>query len=120
MKTFIAVSILFVVLGVAFLPYLVRADDHHNPSVTNITIHESFTQRVVEQAPGVALGIATAQHSFNSSTFALQWSVGAATYENTDALSLAIGKRVGGILLNGSIGFENGSKGAGIGITGAF
>ena len=121
MKTLIAVSILFIVLGVAFLPYLVKADGRHDEAViNNTTISTTINQVTKREYSGQALAIAAAQHSFNSSTFALQWSIGAATYEDTDALSIAIGKRVNGLLLNGSIGIENGSKGAGIGITGTF
>jgi hypothetical protein len=93
------------------------ADRNHETTIINNTTINHSTNT---EYSGQALALAAAQHSFNSSTFALQWSIGAATYEDTDALSLAIGKRVNGLLLNGSIGIENGSKGAGIGITGTF
>ena len=96
------------------------ADRNHETNETAINNITLINQTIKKEYSGQALAIAAAQHSFNSSTFALQWSIGAATYEDTDALSLAIGKRVNGLLLNGSIGLENGSKGAGIGITGTF
>ena len=112
--------ILFTLIWVC-IPFLAKADGRHDePVINNTTISTTINQVTKREYSGQALAIAAAQHSFNSSTFALQWSIGAATYEDTDAFSIAIGKRVNGLLLNGSIGIENGSKGAGIGITGTF
>jgi len=112
--------ILFTLIWIC-IPYLAKADGRHDESIiNNITISPTINQITKYEYSGQALAIAAAQHSFNSSTFALQWSIGAATYEDTDALSIAIGKRVNDLLLNGSIGIENGTTGAGIGITGTF
>ena len=111
--------ILFTLIWVC-IPLLAKADSRHDDPTINNTINTTINHITRYEYSGQALAIAAAQHSFNSSTFALQWSIGAATYEDTDALSIAIGKRVNGLLLNGSIGIENGSKGAGIGITGTF
>ena len=112
--------ILFTLIWIC-IPFIVKADSRHDESaINNTTINHTINQITKYEYSGQALAIAAAQHSFNSSTFALQWSIGAATYEDTDALSIAIGKRVNGLLLNGSIGIENGTTGAGIGITGTF
>ena len=84
-------AIIICMLVFAFLPFAVQADnrhDHHTPVVIQ---SDTVVNRYYKQ--GASLALAAAQHSFNSSTFALQWSVGAATYGDTDALSIAIGKR---------------------------
>lgn len=65
---------------------------------------------------GVALGIAASQHNFDMSTKKTQISVAVGQYDGDEAVSFAAGKRVGDLLVNGSIGSEGGKQGMGAGI----
>ena len=116
MKTLTLTSILFIDLGMTFLPYLVRADSVKEYKVINI--HQSFPIQITNKPSGIALGIATAQHNFDLGTSKTQISIGAGSYDGNNALSIGAGKRIGdSVLLNGSIGKEGGNTGIGAGIT---
>ena len=69
---------------------------------------------------GVALGLAASQHNFDMGVNKFQGSVGLGTFQGVDALSFSLGKRYKDILINGSIGSENGLTGYGAGITWRF
>ena len=125
MKTTGMIAIITIMLAFSALPFAVKAGgQHHEDSettvVSNVTVNQTLSQKITEQAKGVALSLAAAQHSFDTSTFAPQWSVGAASYGDSDAISIAIGKRFNNVLINGSIGYEDGERGYGVGITGTF
>lgn len=84
-------------------------NEHHNDTVYNQTT-------IKEMNSGTALGIANAQHQFDMSTHSLQGSVAMGHYDGADALSFALGKRFDKILLNGSVGLEDGKVGYGVGL----
>jgi hypothetical protein len=120
MKTLIAASILFIILGVAFLPYLVQADNRHEHEITNIIIPQSFTQRVIEQAPGVALAIATSQLICDAGTRKNQVSIGLGSFEDDEAIALGGCKSFDNVTIKGSIGNEGGHVGYGLGFSAKF
>lgn len=127
MKTVTLLAIIALMLAFSALPFAVQAGGRHNEHetsettvVSDITINQTLTQRITEEAKGNAISLAAAQHSFDMSTFAPQWSIGAASSGDSDAISFAIGKRFNNVLINGSIGYEDGEKGYGVGITGTF
>jgi hypothetical protein len=104
------VIIAFCVIAVLFfMANIAWSHDHHESKVIQ-TVKNN----------GVALAIAKAQHSFDWSTEKIQGSVGMGSFDNNDAISFAAGKRVGQILLNGSIGRENSKYGYGVGVTWRF
>ena len=83
---------------------------------TEVTQHITINKKVI----GMALGIAKAQHQFDKGSPKLQWSIGAGSFEDSDAISLGLGKRINGVMVNGSYGIEDGEEGYGIGINGNF
>ncbi len=100
------------------LSFSVMADEKHhnvNAPVNNVTNY-SVTNYDVS---GVATSIANSQHSFSFGTFALQGSLGAATYNNSNALSFGLAKRFNRVLISGSVSSEsvsdNYSFGVGVG-----
>ena len=105
---FVLVAILF--FGILMTSYA------HNDKVIYETVIEQYNQ----ETKGVALAIAKSQHNFDWSTEKLQGSIGMGSFEGKDAISFGIGKRVGQILLNGSVGVESGNHGYGAGITWRF
>ena len=84
--------------------------------------HDRYQPTIINNydSEGTALAIAKAQHNFDWSTGKWQGSVGLGSFDNTDAISFGMGKRVGQTLLNGSIGRENGKYGYGIGVNWRF
>lgn len=117
MKILIAASILFIILGTAFLPYLVKAGENHHGSHTTIIIPQTFTQRVTEQAPGVALAIATSQLVCDAGTRKNQVSIGLGSFEGDEAIALGGCKSFDNITIKGSVGNENGHVGYGAGFS---
>lgn len=110
-------------LILALLPFASYAGDPHGSSQTTTIITNTYTYpRTIKSYTGVALGLAAAQHSFSITTPALQWSISAATYEDSDAASFAIAKKLTGesIMVNFSYGLEDGHEGFGVGINGVF
>ena len=86
-------------------------EEYITESTSSTTINNSIT--------GIALSIATSQHQFDFGTSEDVWqgSVGVGNYKGKTATSFALGKRVGRMLVNGSVGKEEGSDlsfGAGI------
>lgn len=105
------------------IPAITYAGGNHGHSEESSTIINNttnITYKTTSTVSGMALGLAASQHNFDLSTYAYQWSIGAAYYDNEDAISFALGKRINNILINGSIGYENGTRGAGIGVNGRF
>ena len=99
------------------------ADKLHKPyltaPITRITqVNETTITK--DQAAGVALAIAGNQHHFDFATDDWQASVGLGSYNEEDAASLAMGKRLKGVLLNGSVGRADGEYGYGIGMNWRF
>jgi len=73
-------------------------------------------------AEGVALAIAAAQCQFDFGTYSTQGCVSAGSYDNKDAINFGVGKRFGKnrLLLNGSVGIENGKTGVGAAVNWRF
>jgi len=110
-------SLFYFLLG--FLAILVFStayakDPHHEHNVT--TYQEVITNPIHN---GTALALAS-NHNFYWGTNDYQWSVGAGFYEGNEGLSFGIGKRIDRVLFTSSIGIENGSTGARIGLSGQF
>ena len=83
--------------------------------VTNVTELTNITNHTTEQADGVALAIANGQLNFDFATNDYQAGIGLGSFDGEDAVSVGIGKRLNGVLLNGSIGREGNKYGYGIG-----
>lgn len=109
-KVIIAFCLFAVLFFAANIAY---AHDKHDKYINN-----EQTQIVSNQTQkGVALGIAAANHHFDLGTYETQISLAAGSYSGSEAVSIAIGKRVKDVLINGSIGREGGKTGIGIGVT---
>jgi len=78
--------------------HLYASGDRSTTTTTNTYNYSSVTD-----ARGVAIAIASAQHNFDYGTYSWQGSVGAGYYNGEDAVSFGVAKRVGKILMNGSI-----------------
>ena len=83
--------------------------------VTNIIHNDYFETNY--NTEGTALGLAASQHHFDLSTYDLQFSVGTGEFNGAEALSFGLAKRFNNILLNATIGEENGQTGYGAGFT---
>jgi len=69
----------------------------------NKTVHTTNnTYTSIEDARGVAIAIASAQHNFDYGTYSWQGSVGVGMYKEEEAVSFGVAKRVGKVLMNGS------------------
>ncbi len=68
-----------------------------------------------EKASGTALAIATANHTFYWGVKKTQASIAVGQYDGESAVSIGIGKRFDGLLINGSIGSEDNKVGYGAG-----
>jgi len=86
-------------------------------NVTNVYPTQSVSQTVSTKVSGVALGIATSQLVFDAGTSKTQISAGIGSFDDSDALAVGIGKKIDNLMLNGSIGFEDGKKGYGAGVS---
>ena len=91
----------------------------------NIAWSDSYRSIVYEQSPptispqkasGAALAIAMSQLSFDWSTRAYQAGVGLGSYDDLDSIAVGFGKRVDRMLINGSVGRENGKYGYGFSV----
>lgn len=69
---------------------------------------------------GIALSLATAQQHFDFGTHSWQGSIGAGTFDSDAAISFGVAKRLDRVLVNGSVGFESGKTGVGIGVNWRF
>jgi len=69
---------------------------------------------------GVAAALASSQHNFGFYTPKTQWSIAGGQFDNESALSIGLGKRLGDVLINGSVVNESGEIGFGIGLSGRF
>jgi len=111
-----------IVILACLLPTLVLGGGghHHNHESTTVTNNTVVTKQV--DTSGVALSIAAAQHQFDWGTYKLQGAVGFGGYDNSNAISLGVGKRLGKdrMLLNGSVGIENNKLGYGAGMNWRF
>lgn len=112
------------------MPVSVFAENPHHTHEPTTVIEENiyvteehkYTTNINKgssESEGVALGIAQAQHQFDFGTYSAQGSVAIGGYEDRRAVSIGFGKRMGGatgdnrMLLNGSIGIEEGKMGGG-------
>jgi len=96
------------------------SDPHHDhESSTNTT---TILNSRIENTDGIALAIAAAQHQFDWGTYSLQGSIGVGEYDGNNAISFGIGGRIGKdrMLVNGSIGVEEGKTGIGAGLNWRF
>jgi hypothetical protein len=107
---FCVFAVLFFAANIAW------SHDYHRTT----KVIEKVTDKTIINPAGVALAIAKAQHQMDWSTVKWQGSVGMGSFDNNDAISFADGKRVGQILLNISVGRENGKYGYGAGATWRF
>ena len=94
------------------LSFNAMADNYHHGTADTIVNNTT--------SEGVALGIAVAQHHFDFGTNSWQGSVGAGYFDDDTALSLAIGKRFGRMLINGSVSYEDDKTGLGVGLNWRF
>lgn len=102
-KTIILIALILIISVFANIAY--SHDNHQSSSVTN-----------VYNSQGVALAIATAQIHPEVGTSKWQFGAGLGSYGNTSAITVGIGKRVGKVLINGTLGTENGKTGLGVGV----
>ena len=92
-------------------------NNYYTTTTTLNNFGVSETQSAIE---GVTMSYAASQHHFDLSTYSLQMSVGAASFRGEEALSFAIGKRVGDILINGSVSGSDNNQAYGFGATWRF
>ena len=103
-------------------PYVGYAGDR----VENSYYTENHYNEVInisrESKQGVALGLAASSHHFDVGRYPLQWSVALGAYDNRNAASFAMGKRISekSLLLNSQIGIEENKVGFSIGLSGTF
>jgi len=105
-------------IGLLLFSTMIFVDHHH---------HSTVYKSEISKPMGTALGLAAAQHNFDYG-YKPQWSVGAGSYEDANAISFSLAKRLGDgknqckncLLINGSFGVENSRAGIGIGINGRF
>ncbi len=104
------------------IPMVAYAGGSHHHETTVITLPASTVTTVttLEQSKGVALAIATAQHSFDWGSYDLQGSLAVGSYGSSDALSVGVAKRFDRILINGSVGTEDGKTGYGAAVNWRF
>jgi len=80
-------------------------------------VHEHNYTTVQEECTGSALAIAKAQHQMDLSTRSLQGSLAIGSFKDCTGFSFMGGQRLSnGLLLNGSIGIEDGEPGYGAGV----
>lgn len=112
----------YFILGFIFIltvSVVTASERHHTlPYSPTETVIEKTT--IIERVEGIALGIAHASLQFDPKETRLQWSVGAGTYENDSAFAFGLAKDINCILLNMSVGSENGNQSLGIGLSGKF
>jgi len=84
--------------------------------------YEPATMVVSSVTPknGIALSIATSQHHFDFGTHSWQGSIGVGSFDNEHAISFGAAKRLNRVLINVSVGLENGKLGYGAGINRRF
>lgn len=116
---------IFLVVLLMFLASTAYAvDPHHDPEpITVIEEHVTYIDNsIIKKGSaseyGIALAIANAQHHFALGTYSWQAAVGLGRFEENQAISFGVAKRVYSdqLLLSGSLGIENGRKGAGVGL----
>lgn len=92
--------------------------EEHNHVTEEIINNNTFIKKGSASETGVALAIANAQHHFDLSTHRWQGAVGIGRFEDNQALSIGGAKRIYGdrVLVNFSLGIENGRKGLGAGL----
>ena len=84
---------------------------------SDTTVIVNLTDAQAKDASGVALSIATSQHQFDFGTYSLQGSVAVGGYGDSNAFSFGVGQRMckGCMMINGSVGIEQGELGYGVG-----
>lgn len=107
---FITFFVLFAIGYFAILSNAYSHDHHYVPRETIINV----------DSRGAALATATAQLNFDWSTVKSQGGIGVGNFDNQSAVSFGAAKRVGDVLVNGSIGFEGNKVGYGAGINWRF
>ena len=91
--------------------------------VDSYSVTNNYTTEVSNEInDGVALNLSAAALNFDWGTNDWQYSGGLGNTESRTAGSIGIGKRIGGIMLNGSYNraMESGKEGYNIGLTGRF
>ena len=136
----IASAVVMMILATVAL----ASGSHHNGTVTNVyntydtyntydeyitnttetytTVQEYKTGITNDIDDGVALNLSAAALNFDWGTNDWQYSGGLGNYESRTSGSIGLGKRIGGLMLNGSYNraMESGKEGYNIGITGRF
>lgn len=113
MKYFIVSFVAIVAVLFVINEAVARDYEPVKPIVTETTVNKNVVR-------GAALGMAMAQHHFDFGTYSLQGSVAASSYDDSEAASFAIGKRFDRVLVNGSIGREDGVTGVAAGVNWRF
>jgi len=105
-------------LLLALFPVFAYAGGSHH-TVEQTIIIQNTTERVIEKVSqkGVALGIATSQLIFDASTSKTQIAAGVGVFDESDAIAVGLAKKVDNLMLIGSIGWEDGRKGYGAGVS---
>ena len=83
----------------------IQASERHHHNVTNIM-----------ESKGTALAIAGSQCHFDLNTQGLQGCAGFGKYDGSSSSVIGIGKRIDNMLINGTIGREDGHSGVGLGL----
>lgn len=91
------------------------ADRNRDVTVNNVT-----NSTTIYDSKGIALGIAASQHHFDFGTHSYQGSIGMGSFEDNTAISFGLAKRIGRVMVNASIGIEDGSHGIGVGLNWRF
>lgn len=109
--TFLLMAFFIFIIGgfIIFTVSKAKAESSHNIGSIILNIPDG-------DGTGTALGLAASQHHFDWHTNKWQASIGGGFYDDSQAVSGAFGKKVGDVLLNGSIGCD-GACGGGMGAT---
>jgi len=99
-----------------------RADDPHRERMETVVITNNHTVEKAMIGTALSLSVAAQQYDFNSNK--RQWSIGAGRFDGSNALSIGVGGTrdidKSRVLVNGSVGIEQGRVGMSVGINGRF
>ena len=119
----------FIILILLLAPTVVVAENPHNQgggTTNNNTTNNYYTAEYVTNSVvinrSVALGLAASGLNFERDTESMQWAIAAGFYEDEDAMSFGLAKRISDtkMLLNGSVSVTNKTKGYSFGLSGRF
>lgn len=113
----------YLILMLCSFSVMASGQHEHTPNITNIT--QEYITNVVNKydlpkCNGGASGIAAAQINQEFDTNSLQWGIGAANYNDCNAIAGGLSWKVNKVLFSGTITRDNDSTGVGIGFNGRF